>query len=380
MRCRAPRWSMGFVVYGMTATATQLLSYGAWSASHEGGIAIEFLVDRLSLAFRGTRPLPSLALCPPFRIDICTGSQATTVTLSCSRSSSRACCSWRSPGTWRSLHGVGTRRSQLGAARRVLPGAAGRGVECVSCGVGYRDQRRGHAAAAVLLRHVAGTDSLSLLFGGAVATAGLTPPTRRSSPSSSSSLSLARARCCPFRAGCPGDGGSHTLERGYYGSLSIHAGCSAAARQDRCWTGRPRPGCSPAVSARPRHCSAGSRHVQSRCGVGSHMPRSRKSDHRHLNGLRLVSARVHPPDRTRILSPAAISECAERSTICTRLEHAISDHDFCRTVATSRSLGFDRARRQLFLMSSRTRIPRHHSRPYSKYVVLGAMTDCHVTS
>ena len=28
-----------------------MLSYGAWSASHEGGIAIEFLVDRLSLAF-----------------------------------------------------------------------------------------------------------------------------------------------------------------------------------------------------------------------------------------------------------------------------------------------------------------------------------------
>jgi NAD(P)H-quinone oxidoreductase subunit 5 len=40
-----------FVVNGMTATGTQLLSYGAWSTSYEGGIAIEFLVDRLSLAF-----------------------------------------------------------------------------------------------------------------------------------------------------------------------------------------------------------------------------------------------------------------------------------------------------------------------------------------
>src|SRR5438046_3425604 len=38
------------IVYGMT-TGTRLLSYGSWSASHEGGIAIEFLVDRLSLAF-----------------------------------------------------------------------------------------------------------------------------------------------------------------------------------------------------------------------------------------------------------------------------------------------------------------------------------------
>src|SRR4030095_3271391 len=38
-------------VYGMTRTGAQLLSYGAWSTSHEGGIAIEFLVDRLALAF-----------------------------------------------------------------------------------------------------------------------------------------------------------------------------------------------------------------------------------------------------------------------------------------------------------------------------------------
>src|ERR1041384_4041832 len=42
---------MAFVVRGMTGTGTQLLSYGTWSTSHEGGIAIEFLVDRLSLAF-----------------------------------------------------------------------------------------------------------------------------------------------------------------------------------------------------------------------------------------------------------------------------------------------------------------------------------------
>ena len=38
-----------FVVIG--ATGARLLSFGEWSASHERGIAIEFLVDRLSLAF-----------------------------------------------------------------------------------------------------------------------------------------------------------------------------------------------------------------------------------------------------------------------------------------------------------------------------------------
>src|SRR5271169_1832543 len=43
--------SVALVVYGATGTGTRLLSYGAWSTFHEGGIAIEFLVDRRSLGF-----------------------------------------------------------------------------------------------------------------------------------------------------------------------------------------------------------------------------------------------------------------------------------------------------------------------------------------
>ena len=39
------------VIICATGSGTRLLSYGAWSATHEGGIAIEFLVDRLSLGF-----------------------------------------------------------------------------------------------------------------------------------------------------------------------------------------------------------------------------------------------------------------------------------------------------------------------------------------
>src|ERR1700680_1772839 len=49
MACAA--LSVALMVYGTTATGTRLLAYGEWSTSHEGGIAIEFLVDRLSLAF-----------------------------------------------------------------------------------------------------------------------------------------------------------------------------------------------------------------------------------------------------------------------------------------------------------------------------------------
>src|SRR5206468_10466463 len=47
---------IAFLVYGASGSAGQQLSYGAWSASHEGGIAIEFLVDRVSLAFAVLSP------------------------------------------------------------------------------------------------------------------------------------------------------------------------------------------------------------------------------------------------------------------------------------------------------------------------------------
>src|SRR5262249_30353259 len=41
---------LALLVYG-AGGGVQLLSYGAWSASQEGGIGIDFLVDRRSLAF-----------------------------------------------------------------------------------------------------------------------------------------------------------------------------------------------------------------------------------------------------------------------------------------------------------------------------------------
>ena len=78
--------SVALVVHGTTGTGTQLLSYGAWSASHEGGIAIEFLSTDSHLgSLRSRRRSP--ASCRRFRIDICTGSLATTVTSSCWRCS-----------------------------------------------------------------------------------------------------------------------------------------------------------------------------------------------------------------------------------------------------------------------------------------------------
>src|SRR5262249_13072933 len=43
--------SAAIAVYGATQNGAGLVSFGTWSGSHEGGIAIEFLVDRLSLVF-----------------------------------------------------------------------------------------------------------------------------------------------------------------------------------------------------------------------------------------------------------------------------------------------------------------------------------------
>src|SRR5262249_16867156 len=43
--------SAALLVYGTTISGTTLVSYGAWSTSHPGGIAIDFLVDRVSLGF-----------------------------------------------------------------------------------------------------------------------------------------------------------------------------------------------------------------------------------------------------------------------------------------------------------------------------------------
>ncbi len=39
------------LVHDAAGPGARLLSYGAWSGSHPGGVALEFLVDRMSLAF-----------------------------------------------------------------------------------------------------------------------------------------------------------------------------------------------------------------------------------------------------------------------------------------------------------------------------------------
>src|SRR5687768_2625836 len=155
-----------FLVHGMTGTGTRLLSFGAWSTSHEGGIAIEFLVDRLSLAFAAL---------------------TTAIAGVVSAFSNRYL--HKEPGYHRyfvllalfvtgmllvSLAGnvevlfigwelVGLSSALLVAFFHERPAAAENALRVFSV---YRISDAAMLSAAVLLHHAAGTASLSLLFGG----------------------------------------------------------------------------------------------------------------------------------------------------------------------------------------------------------------------
>jgi NAD(P)H-quinone oxidoreductase subunit 5 len=215
-----------FLVYGMTETGTRLLSYGAWSASHEGGIAIEFLVDRLSLAF---------------------GALATAIAGVVSAFSSRYL--HREAGYNRyfvllaifvtgmllvALAGnvavlfigwelVGLSSALLVAFFQERPAAVANAFRVVSV---YRISDAAMLSAAVLLRHVAGTDSLSLLFGGAAPGAVLTTANATIIAVLLIVAVAGKSALLPFSSWLPrAMEGPTPSSAVYYGSLSIHAGC-----------------------------------------------------------------------------------------------------------------------------------------------------------
>ncbi len=157
---------VAFVVYGMTGTATQLLSYGAWSASHEGGIAIEFLVDRLSLAF-ATLSTAIAGVVSAFsnrylhresgynRYFVLLAMFVTGMLLvALAGNVAVLFIGWEL---------VGLSSALLVAFFHERPAAVSNAFRVLSV---YRISDAAMLSAAVLLRHVAGTDSLSLLFGG----------------------------------------------------------------------------------------------------------------------------------------------------------------------------------------------------------------------
>ena len=217
----------GFVVHGMSGTATRLLSYGAWSASHEGGIAIEFLVDRLSLAFAVlstaiagvvsafssrylhresgyNRYFVLLAMFVTGMLLVALAGNVTVLFIG-----------WEL---------VGLSSALLVAFFHERPAAVSNAFRVVSV---YRISDAAMLSAAVLLQHVAGTDSLSLLFGGGAASAATLTAADATIIAILLIVAVAgKSALLPFSSWLPrAMEGPTPSSAVYYGSLSIHAGC-----------------------------------------------------------------------------------------------------------------------------------------------------------
>jgi NADH-quinone oxidoreductase subunit L len=218
----------GLLVHGATGPGTTLLSYGAWSASHAGGIAIEFLIDRRSLGFavlsaaiagvvsafsnRYLHREPGynryFVLLAMFVTGMLLVALAGNVTV--------LLVGWEL---------VGLSSALLVAFFQERPAAVANAFRVLAV---YRISDAAMLSAAVLLRHVAGTDSLSLLFGGGgpAAAAALS-----GANATIIALLLIVAVACksallPFSSWLPrAMEGPTPSSAVYYGSLSIHAGC-----------------------------------------------------------------------------------------------------------------------------------------------------------
>jgi NAD(P)H-quinone oxidoreductase subunit 5 len=215
------------VVHGTTATTAQLLSYGAWSTSHDGGIAIEFLVDRLSLAFAAlsaaiagvvsafsnrylhresgyNRYFVLLALFVTGMLLVALAGNVAVLFIG-----------WEL---------VGLSSALLVAFFHERPAALSNAFRVFSV---YRISDAAMLSAAVLLRHLAGTDSLALLFGGTAES----PPVLTQASATMIAVFLivavaGKSALLPFSSWLPrAMEGPTPSSAVYYGSLSIHAGC-----------------------------------------------------------------------------------------------------------------------------------------------------------
>jgi NAD(P)H-quinone oxidoreductase subunit 5 len=218
---------LAFAVHGTTATGSELLAVGAWSTSHEGGIGIEFLVDRLSLAFavlstaiagvvsafsnRYLHREPGynryFVLLAMFVTGMLLVALAGNVTV--------LFVGWEL---------VGLSSALLVGFFHERPAAVSNAFRVLSV---YRISDAAMLSAAVLLRHVAGSDSLSLLFGGSgEAVTGLTNANATIIAILIIVAVAGKSALLPFSSWLPrAMEGPTPSSAVYYGSLSIHAGC-----------------------------------------------------------------------------------------------------------------------------------------------------------
>ena len=219
--------SAAFVTYGAAGTGTRLLSYGDWSTSHEGGIALEFLVDRLSLAFAVlataiagvvsafsnrylhkepgyNRYFVQLAMFVTGMLLVALAGNVTVLFIG-----------WEL---------VGLSSALLVAFFHDRPAPVANALRVLAV---YRVSDVAMLSAAVLLRHVAGTDSLSLLFGGASPLAVALTGTQATIIAVLLIVAVAgKSALLPFSSWLPrAMEGPTPSSAVYYGSLSIHAGC-----------------------------------------------------------------------------------------------------------------------------------------------------------
>jgi len=218
---------VAFLVYGMTGMGTRLLAYGAWSTSYPGGIAIEFLVDRLSLAFAAlstaiagvvsafsnrylhreagyNRYFVLLAMFVTGMMLVALAGNVAVLFIG-----------WEL---------VGLSSALLVAFFQERPAAVANAFRVASV---YRISDAAMLSAAVWLHHVAGTSSLSLLFGGdAAATTSLTAANATIIAVLLIVAVAGKSALLPFSSWLPrAMEGPTPSSAVYYGSLSIHAGC-----------------------------------------------------------------------------------------------------------------------------------------------------------
>jgi NAD(P)H-quinone oxidoreductase subunit 5 len=217
---------VAFVVHGLSKTGAQLVSYGAWSSSHEGGIAIDFLVDRLSIGFAALSTLIAGVVSafsnrylhrePGYNRYFVLLAMFVTgmLFIALAGNISVLLVGWEL---------VGLSSALLVAFFQDRPAAVSNAFRVLSI---YRVSDAAMLSAAVLLHHVAGTSSLSLLFGARTTTMGLS-----GADATVIALLLVVAVACksallPFSSWLPrAMEGPTPSSAVYYGSLSIHAGC-----------------------------------------------------------------------------------------------------------------------------------------------------------
>jgi NADH-quinone oxidoreductase subunit L len=216
------------VLYGTSTTGIRLLSYGAWSDSNTAGITIEFLVDRLSLAFAALSAA-IIGIVSAFssrylhreagyhRYFVLLAMFATGMLLVALAGNVEVLfVGWEL---------VGLSSALLVGFFHERPAPVSNALRVLSV---YRISDAAMLSAAVLLRHIAGTDSLALLFSGVrtLSTVGLTQ-------TSATVIALllivavaGKSALLPFSGWLPrAMEGPTPSSAVYYGSLSIHAGC-----------------------------------------------------------------------------------------------------------------------------------------------------------